>query len=347
MIKRNNPLNYFFKKKEIKCMLTDCAKQQIEDCCRLGFRNQFGERLEVSMDDVKSKWSDWSSLILHEGYFTSLGLKRFYIKDEEIKVGDYQYIPYRGFMMSVMNKDVFVFQCISGDFVILRIVGKDSDIQELSKMVRKDTELSLGMSFEDFKEANRRDLEFHKKIETQKAIFNKSPERFDKNGEVITSLDHFDNFNYVVVESGKRIYSIYNAEKEKRRLEQKIIYLEDKQMDYDYSIDEKYIEEAIDAMMSLEDGEEEKYFDKGGKYIADNLDEICFQTELNRGQVWKVWKYRNWLKISKEIREINFIIQDLEDYIDDGSASDFLNNGDTDTPDLFRHMPRAKCVMRK
>lgn len=328
-------------------MLTEAAKQQVMDCVRLGMRNKFGDEIQIDIEDVKSHWENWSSLILHEGYFCSLECKRFYIKDEEIKVGDYHHIPYRGFMMNIFNRDVFVIQCISGDFVILRIIGNEDDIEELSSMVRKDDKLSLGMTFEEFKEANRRDLEFHKRIETQKAIFNQSPEQFDENGQVITSLDHYDNFNYVVVEHNKRIYNIYNAEKELRRLTNKIIYLEDKKMDYDYAIDKRYIEEAIDCMMRLYPEEIERYFTKGGEYIYKNLKEISFQTELNIGQVWKVWKYMNWLDLNKQIRELEDIIRDLEEYIDNEDMNKYLNNGDTDLPDLFVHMPRAKTVMRK
>ena len=192
--------------------LTTCAKQQLTDCSRLGFRNQFWEWLETPNFEIKE--NEWSSLIVHEGYFCSLGLKRFYIKDSEIKVNDKNHIPYRGFMMPVMDKEVIVIQCLSGDFVILRIIANNDDLKELEKYVRRDDELSLGMSYNDFKEANRRDLEFHKKIVTQQAIFNKHPERLDEYGQVITSLDHFDNYEYEVFDSSENIYQVYNVEKE-------------------------------------------------------------------------------------------------------------------------------------
>lgn len=313
-------------------MLTTAAKQQLEDCCRLGFRNKFGEELEVvelNIDD------NWDSLILHEGTFSSVGLKRFYIKDEQIDLKSKYSIPYRGFMMPVMDRDVIVIQCISGDFVILRIIGTKNDLDEISSYVRRDSSLDLGMDYEDFKEANRRDLEEHKRIKSFEARYNKSPERMDIHGNVITSLDHYDNFEYIVKESNDSIYHIYNGEKEKRRLENKLIYLEEKKMDYDYCIDEKYIEDAVDAIMSLYPGEIDKYFTQGGKYIFENIDDICFETELTKSQVWKAWKYMNWIKVDNEIEEIYEIIEDIESRMDEGRPVRTLND-DEDLPDIFR-----------
>ena len=309
-------------------MLTTCAKQQLEDCCRLGFRNQYGEELDVELKID----NDWNSLILHEGTFASVGLKRFYIKDRNINPKD---IPYRGFMMPVMDKDVIVIQCISGDFVILRIIGRKEDLEEIEKYVRKDSSLDLGMSYEDFKEANRRDLEFHKRLRTYYANFNKSPERMDSDGNVITSLDHYDNYEYIVKENGEQIYRIYNGEKEKRRIENKLIYLEEKKMDYDYCIDEQYIEDAIDAIMSLYPKEIEKYFTKGGEFIHDNINMISFETELTKGQVWKAWKYLNWVRIEKEIDELYEIIHDIENRMDEGKSI-VRHKDDGDIPNLYR-----------
>lgn len=317
--------------------LTTCAKQQLEDCSRLGFRNQFGEWLETP--DFEIKEDEWSSLIVHEGYFCSLGLKRFYIKDSEIKVNDKNHIPYRGFIMPVMDKDVIVVQCLSGDFVILRIIANNSDLQELEKYIRRDNELSLGMSYEDFKEANRRDLELHKKIVTQEAIFNKHPERLDADGMVVTSLDHYDNFEYQTVNSSLGIYQVYDAEKEIRRIDKRIMYLEDKKMDYDYSIDEKYINNAVDAFMSLDESDM-KYFNKGGEYIFKNLENICFQTELNKGQVWQVWKYLNWVKIEKEIQDLYKIIKEIEET---GKVKTPFEDDDP-RPCLFRSKHKSHVV---
>lgn len=313
-------------------MLTQGAKQQLIDCCRLGMRNQYGEVLEVELDIQEN----WESLILHEGTFASIGLKRFYIKDKEIDLKNKYAIPYRGFMMPVMDKDVIVIQCISGEFVILRIIGQKEDLDEIKKYVRKDNFLELGMtSYEEFKEANRRDLEEHKRISSFEAKFNNSPERLDAHGNVITSLDHYDNFEYIVKESNEQIYHIYNGEKEKRRLENKLIYLEDKKLDYDYCIDEKYIEDAIDAIVSLYPYEIEKYFTKGGEFIHDNINRISFETELTKSQVWKAWKYMNWIKIDQEIKEINKIIDDIESRMAEGRSVTTLKDDEV-LPNLFR-----------
>ena len=324
-------------------MLTECAKQQLKDCIRLGLRDQYGEEVIIENLEIKDSWE---SLILHEGTFSSLGLKRFYIKDPEIPKPTKYSIPYRGFMMPVMDRDVFIIQSISGDFVILRIIGERKDIKELKSMVRKDSLFELnGLDYEHFKEANRRDLELHKRISTYGAKYNKSPERLDAHGQVITSLDHFDNFEYIVMENDTAIYNIYNAESLKRKIENRLIYLEEKKFDYDYSIKSRDIEEAIKAIMSLYDEEIEKYFTKGGKFIYDNLEEICFQTELNKGQVWKAWKYMNWIEISKEIEELNKQIKKIELNMDIGTKSSFTT--DDDIPYLFKHLSKAKIQRRR
>lgn len=323
-------------------MLSDGAKQHLKDCCRLGLRNQYNEEVEIKgiktekdFDEfIKEKEDIWDSLILHEGTFASVGLKRFYRKDEQINVKDKNHIPYRGFMMPVLKRDVFVIQCIAGDFVILRILGKEEDLDEIAKSARPDNKLNLGMTYEEFKEANRRDLEYHKRIKTFEANFNKSPERFDSQGNVITSLDHYDNFEYIVRESNEQIYKIYNGEKEKRRLENKLIYLEEKKMDYDYSIDEKYIEDAVDALVTLYPGEVEKYFTNGGKYIHENLNKISFETELTKGQVWKVWKYLDWLKVEQDIERIKKVINDIDECMDIGKTAKVINDDDI-LPNLF------------
>lgn len=309
-------------------MLTAAAKQQVKVCCQLGLRNQFYEEIVVPKLEIKD---NWSSLILKQGTFNSLGLKRFYMKDRKIRVKDKDYTPYTGFLMPVMEKDVFVIQCILGDYIRLRIVGNDEDIEYLSGLVRKDNPLTECVTFEDFKEANRRDLEFHKKVMTNIANYNQSPERFDEYGQVITSLDHFDNFEYKMVETEENIYKVYNIEKEKRRLEAKVIYLEEKKLDYDYCIDEKYIQDAIDVIINLTPYEIEKYFNQKGNYVFENQKEICFETGLTRGEMWKAWKYMNWIRIEDEIEEINQVIDRLENLDPDAKIED-----DKLLADIFR-----------
>lgn len=327
-------------------MLTEAAKEHLRTCCRLGLRNQFGEKVDVPELEIKD---NWESLILHEGTFASVGLKRFYFKDPEINVKDKYHIPFRGFMMPVMDRDVIVVQCISGDFVILRIIGKEDDIEEISRYVRRDTEVHLGMSYEEFKEANRRDLMEIKRIKTFSANFNQSPEEFDKEGNVITSLDHFDNYEYEIVNelSRENISNIYYAEKEKRRLENRIVFLEELKMNYDYCIDEQYIEDAVDAIMSLYPGEIEKYFTKGGEYVYNHIDEISFETELNKGQVWKAWKYMNWIAIEKEIDEINDILDDIEENIDVGQKIKSLESKHDIIPKILDMNTKSKIVKPK
>lgn len=327
-------------------MLTEAAQNQLKTCCRLGLRNQYGEEINVPELEIKD---NWESLILHEGTFASIGLKRFYFKDPQINVKDKYHIPFRGFMMPVMDRDVIVVQCISGEFVILRIIGNKDDIEEISRYVRRDSELHLGMSYEEFKEANKRDLMEIKRIKTFEANFNKSPEKLDKEGNVITSLDHFDNYEYVIVNelSRENIHNIYYAEKEKRRLENRVNYLEELKMDYDYCIDEKYIEDAINAIMSLHPYEIEKYFTKGGEYIYKNIDEISFETELNKGQVWKAWKYMNWINISKEIDEINDILDDIEENIDVGQRIKTLEDKNDIVPKILDMDTKSRISREK
>ena len=120
-----------------------------------------------------------------------------------------------------------------------------------------------------------------------------------------------------------------------RRLENRLIYLEDKKIDYDYSIDEKYIEEAVDAIMNLYPNEIEKYFTKGGEYIYKNIDEISFETELTKGQIWKAWKYMNWISIEKEIKEINKTIDDIDEKITEGKSIKKMHDDDV-LPNLFK-----------
>ena len=173
-----------------------------------------------------------------------------------------------------MEKDIIVIQSILGDKTILRLVGMPEDIKFIKDNIRKDNELNLGMSYNDFVEANRRDLEFHKRIMTNVAHFNKSPEMFDENGEVITSLDHFDNFEYSVIESESHIYNIYDKEKEIRRLTRKVIMYEEWLSDDEYKMTRRDIDKAISNVMKLNDYEIKHYFKKKGDWFFENISKV-------------------------------------------------------------------------
>lgn len=293
-------------------MLTEACKQQLRDCCRLGFRNQYGEELDVDIKNMEEKWDNWDCTTVHEGNYASIGLKRFYIADERINLKDKNHIPYRGTIMSPLEKDIIIIQSVMGDNTILRLIGTPKDIKYIKDNVRPDNELNLGMSYRDFVEANRRDLEFHKRIKTTEAIFNKSPERFDSEGNVITSLDHFDNYQYDIYDSEGHVYDVYNAEKRIRNLERKVIYLEEKLSDNEYKMSDKDIDIAIDCIMRLSGYEIKRYLEKKGEYVYNNINEISFQTELTKGEVWKVWRYLQIINLEENIEKINKEIKELE-----------------------------------
>ena len=290
-------------------MNADC-KQQLWDCCRLGFRDQFGEPLDISWEDLEKAAENWDYINIHEGYFSSVGLKRFYIKDKEIKTDKWS-IPYRGFMMPVAERDCTVVQCISGDFVIVRVFSTPEILEEVRSMIRPDSILDLGMSYEEFKLENKRELSYHKKIATQVAVFNESPERFDKNGEVITSLDHFDNYEYRVQEHEDEIYRIYDREKKIRSLERQIMWMEEQEMTHRYMMDDKYIMRAVDVICRLHPHEIEKYFMQTGDIVFKKKKEICFECELTQSEMWMAWRYLRQTTLEEEIAMLEERIKDL------------------------------------
>lgn len=279
---------------------------QIKDISRLGIKNKFGEILfpesEIEID------SEWEELIVYEGYFNSLGLKRLYFKDKDINTKDKYYTPYRSYMLDVCGvENTIVTQCVATDRIYLKIVGKPQHIRTFESCLRRDF-IVEGMSDLELVEANRRDLAQYKRIYTFEVKFNKTPERFDKHGQAITNLDHYDNFFYESVNgiSQEIIYIINNAEKSIIWLTEKLEYLEGRMEKFKEDVDR---EKAIRALSMIEETDFNRYiFRKSGKYIADNIDRICIETDLNAGQVWMAWKYH-------EIWDMEEAISKLKDEI--------------------------------
>ena len=133
-------------------MITSGCKQQIIDCCRLGFRNQYGEELNINIEDVEKKWNEWTCITVHEGNYASIDLKRFYIADDRINLKDKNHIPYRGTLMKSLGKEIMIIQSVMGDNTILRLIGNPEDIKFIENNIRPDNELNLGMSYRDLKQ---------------------------------------------------------------------------------------------------------------------------------------------------------------------------------------------------
>lgn len=282
-------------------MISSGTANQLIDIKRLGIKNKFGEKLypkgEVSINP------EWEELVVKEGYFNSIGLTNLYYKDKEINTKDKYHTPYRSYLLDVCNhKNIIVTQCVDTDRIYLKIVGNPETIEDLEDQLRPDYRIE-GVTDEEIIEENRRDLQKHKRIKTIEAKFNNSPEKLDKNGQVITNIDHYDNYFYEIDGSCEGIiYKILNFEPKRIWLEEKLAYLEDR---YEKFIEDCDREKAIHALGSLSGNDDEMFlFRKTGKFIMKKMEMICFETGLNPGQVWAAWKYIELQEMEETMEKI-------------------------------------------
>lgn len=288
--------------------IRESTANQILDISRLGVKNRYGEKLwpeqQVSINP------NWEETVVYPGYFNSIGLKRLYFKDREINTKDKYSTPYRSYILEVCgHENTFVTQCVDYDRIYLKIVGSRKTIEDIEASIKPDFKLEDGMTDKEIIESNRRDLSNHKRIKTVEAKFNNSPEELDKNGQVITNIDHYDNFFYNISTCEDIIYQLYNAEKNRRWLLNKLNYLEERYQRFLETHDSSL---AINALASLTEYEEHLIFRKSGAHIAKHMDSICFETGLMTSEVWAAWKYVELQEMEDTIHEIKKELERLD-----------------------------------
>ena len=288
-------------------MLDEGSINQLKDSLRLGITNQYGEKVFLKNLEIKD---EWESMIVFPGYFNSIGCSRLYYKNREIKTKDKYYTPYRTYLLPVGGiENTIVTQCVTNDSIYLKIIGTSNDLDIIEDQIREDYRLDNDLTDKEIIEANRKDLEKHKRVKTVEVKFNESPEQLDKYGQVITNLDHYDNFFYEMETTESITYSIYNAERSRRWLMNQLNYLEEK---YQYHKEKLDMKKALRAL-SLMDDIDINYIDKKtGNEIIKNMDFIQFETGRSPGEIWQVWRYLTLWNIQETIVIITKELQRLD-----------------------------------
>lgn len=309
--------------------ITDDEYRQLE----CGIYNQWGRRLNITprVLDEDGIWTgeykDWSHLQVinvrqsHFEYLNALWL----FKDQR---------PNRIFKhyckeTYIFDKKCIVIQQLNHDFVSAKILTNDEELKLYIEDVLAFKPMSV-VPKREIREIN--ELEHHgmkfgsNQINTNVQILE---EEVDKDGLVITNIDHFDNYVYEIYDSLRNIYKHINNRQAERLAEAQVVWLEEwiekpltneidsiipymtdeviKTLDkYTYRNRNFWDRQACgsflykETKMKVFDIDEMEYVIVKGK----RMEKICKELDIPITIGWDIWKILNKDKMEEIIQEL-------------------------------------------
>ena len=189
------------------------------------------------------------------------------------------------------------------------------------------------MTDDEFWEAHRRDLGAYKNIPHLHGIvegnFNPTPERLDAEGQHVTTIDDYDNYDYIIHGVSHNEYMhIRNISLKRKRFEDIAIYYEEKLDKWKNDIKEN----GSRIIKVLQNRgfiyEIEKYdFQDGQKLAQENImTNLCKKHNVSYKGGWSTWKFLN--------------ANDLEEYI---LNEEYLENNNP-LPYLFQSKHKSHVI---
>lgn len=311
--------------------ISDDEYRQLE----CGIYNTWGRRLNITprVLDEDGIWTgeykDWSHLQviqIRQGYFEYLNAEWLFIDQRPDK--NFKFWCKEAY---IFDTKCIVIQQVEQDCVSAKILVKDDDeelkiyIEDILKFKPKPV-----VPKREIREIN--DLEYQGLQFGSSQIkinMNTSEERMDKNGLVISNLDHYDNYVYEVYDSLRNIFRHISKEKLTRGAEAQCIWLEEWL--------EKPLSNEIDSILPYMTNEVVKEFEKYtyrnnsvwdrqacGSFLFEEtkirefdieefdyvihtgkrMDKICKELDIPITIGWDIWKLLNKKVMRRIIQEL-------------------------------------------
>ena len=300
-----------------------------------GIYNTWGRRMNITprVLDENGVWTgeykDWSHLEViqvRNGFFEYLNATWLFIDQRPTKVFDCFCKE-----ATIFDKKCIVIQELHHDTVSAKILTDDEEL----KIHIEDV-----LCFKPLPVVPRREIYEINDLEHQglqfgssqlKINMNEAEEQTDKDGMVITNIDHYDNYTYEVYDSLRNIFKHISIQTLYRRAENQAKWLEDwieqKELHNDEEALAPYMTDEVIRELKKYTYQNKDMFDRkscGGflceeteikKFSLDEMDyivhkgrkmeEICQKLDIPVIVGWDIWKLLNKDKMQNVINELN------------------------------------------
>lgn len=298
-----------------------------------GIYNTWGRRLNITprVLDENGIWTgeykDWSHLEyinVRQSYFEYLNASWLFIDlrpDKTFKC--YCKEAY------IFDKKCIVIQELHHDYISAKILTNDEELKVYIEDILAFKPMSI-VPKREIREINELEYQGLKFGSNQIEInVNTAEEKLDKQGLVITNVDHYDNYIYEVYDSLRNIYSNIKLSRKNKAAEQQCIWLEEwlqkpltNELDsilpymtnevidtlskYTYMNKDFYDRQACgsflyeETKMKVFDIEEMEYVVTTGK----RMDKLCQDLDIPITIGWDIWKILNKQIMQKIIEEL-------------------------------------------
>lgn len=307
--------------------ITDNTYRQLET----GIYNTWGRKLNITprVLDENGIWTgeykDWSHLQeikVRQGHFEYLNLNWLFIDQRKDRI--FNCYCKEGY---VFDKKVIIIQELHHDHVSAKILSDDEELKLHIEDVLQYKPMNV-VPKREIKEIN--DLEYQGLqfgSSQLKININQAEEKLDKEGQVITNIDHYDNYTYEVYDSLRNIFKHIGKRDLARKAEEKTKWLEEwltKPLTNDLQTILPYMTEEVVSVMNkytyqdrdLNDRqacgaflyeetkikefsiEEMDYVIRDGK----RMEKICLELDIPITIGWDIWKILNKRLMKESIK---------------------------------------------
>ena len=298
-----------------------------------GIYNQWGRRLNITprVVDENGVWTgeykDWSHLEvinIRQSYFEYLNA--LWLFKDQRRNKNFKHICKEAY---IFDKKCIVIQQLEHDSVSAKILTGDEELKLYIEDILsfKPSNIVPKREIYEINELEHHGMKFgSNQINTNMQIVE---EELDKNGLVITNIDHFDNYVYEVYDSLRNIFRHINNRQAEKLAESQIIWLEEwltkpltNEMDsilpymsqevveefkkYTYQNRNFWDRQACGSILFEETKikvfsiEEMEYIIVKGK----RMDKICKKLDIPITIGWDIWKILNKEKMENIIQEL-------------------------------------------
>lgn len=271
---------------------------------RLGVYNKFGVKRYPKLEEEDLLEENLFEIIIRETHYDYLGLEWMHKMDIRIK-------PKEGLNhickhVTVLDKDCIIIQCIEHDWQFAKIISRDIDFLVLLDEIKDYKPHQIVPRNEAF-EMN--------ELERHGVVFNSTPEKLDDEGNIISNLDHYDNYCYEIYDSLRNTFKHLHQEQISRYAENLGIWIEEWLDKYSITNDIDTILDYWDDISDIID----KFVYQGEHDHHKYLDRKTFGDELYKGKMkqisniydtpvtvcWDIWKIKTKKTFERILSELD------------------------------------------
>ena len=300
--------------------LSEDTYRQLES----GIYSIWGRKKNISVkkyhEDGSYTYKNWGlqEITIPQSHFEYLNAPWLYLDLRPNKVFDYWCKE-----AYIFDKLVIVIQEVHYDNIMCKILVKDED-EELKLYIEDVLEFKPHMIVPD------REIQEINELEAHGVHFNSTPEEVDKNGIIISNLDHYDNYLYEIYDTKRNSYKHLNREKERRCAEAQCIWLESwidqKELNNDIITLLSFMDDTVIKVFNQYTYQNESFFDRrscGGHLFEDveyevfnpdtmeeetvkgkRMERICKDLDISVSAGWDIWKFLNMEKMQEVVDEL-------------------------------------------